>query len=339
MKTLTETQLLNLAAKSFVMLNKSEAKDLLLKNGHTISRNVDALRDASERLSKLRFEKRVARNRPHKALRQGICDMVPRTRQFENPSKGLRFKLGVDVVKGETLAERRDFCRDLLVKKSISRQYNLGTHGDVIPMSTTEGETGCGTSQQVQFSKYSGRCRFKKREVSTTVTVPRDWLSRVYFRNLDNVDGLMTLWAQPVDAAGCEAFAATWVEQSRGSSVKTVQGYIARANGISYHASTLAKALAGLKRKANAKSISLLSNEQLLEVAQRHSSAIVSVADARAIGACEPGIRSWIARTNIALREEATTLGELVAAYTVVPATEARAVIVRALRRCRALAA
>lgn len=339
MKTLTETQLLNLASQSLVTLNRSEAKDLLLKNGHTISRNVDALRGASERLSKLRFEKRAARNRPHKALRQGSCEMVPKTRQFETPSKGLRFKLGVDVVKGDTVAERRDFCRDLLVKKSISRQYNLATHGDVIPMSTKDGETGCGISQQVKFGKYSNSCKYKKREVYTIITVPRDWISRVYFRGLSYVDGLMTIWAQPVDAAGCEAFAATWVEQGRGSSVKTVQGYIARANGISYHSSTLAKALAGLKRKANAKHISMLSNEQLLDIAQRHASAAVSVADARAIGACEPGIRSWIARTNIALRDEVTTLGELVAAYTIVPATEARAVIVRALRRCRALAA
>ena len=125
MKTLTHAQLLNLAAKSFVMLNKSEAEAILRKNGHTISRNVDSLRDASERLSKLRFEKRATRNRYRRALRQGSCEMVPKTRQFENPSKGLRFKLGVDVVKGDTVAERRNFCRDLLVKKSISHPYHL----------------------------------------------------------------------------------------------------------------------------------------------------------------------------------------------------------------------
>lgn len=338
MKTLTETQLLNLASQSLVTLKRSEAKDLLLKNGHTISRNVDALRDASERLSKLRFEKRAARNRPHKILRQGSCDMVTKTCQFSIVTMGANYRLGPDY-KGNTVSERRDSARDILVKSCLSRQYNIGTHGDVIPMSTTEGETGCGLSQQVQFGKYSGGCKYRKREVYTIVTVPRDWLSRVYFRGLSYVDGLMTIWAQPVDAKGCEAFAATWVEQSRGSSVKLVRGYIARANSYSYHASTLAKAIAGLKRKTKSMSISLLSNEQLLEIAQRHASTKVSVSDAKAIGACESGIRSWIARTNIALREEATTLGELVAAYTVVPATEARAVIVRALRRCRALAA
>lgn len=343
MKTLTENQLLALAAKSIVMLNKSEAEDLLRKHGHTISRNVEGLRKASERICKLRYEKRMlASARKHRgSLRLGSCDLVPKSSPFATPSRGLAYRLGLgfDRPEGATPAERRDSYRNIVAVLCFQRIYDTGRHGSVRARYTTAGEAGCGVTQEVGYGRYSGRCRFKKQEVHTTITVPQDWLSRVYLRELTHVDGLMTLWAQPVDAVGCEAFAATWVEQGRGSKVKVVQGYIARSNGVSFHASTLSKAIAGLKRKAHDRNISLLSNEQLLELAKHHAGTKVSVSDARAIGACEPGIRSWVARTSIALRDEATTLGELVAAYTLVPATEARAVIVRALRRCRALAA
>jgi hypothetical protein len=354
MKTLTETQLLKLAAKSTIQ-SKADAKEVLRENGHTIQPNLDGLMAAVSRLRQARFDKaqhkraminnylQQANLTPFDMLRGlgrriGGCDMAPKV---DLAARGIANHLpfGHRLIGNNIAEKRKNLCRRLAERTFGNLGYNVGTHSQIEFQTTTAGETGCSVTQGVSYGRYSGRCQYKKREVSTTITIPLDWVSRVYFRNLDRVDCLMTLWAQPVDAVGCEAFAATWLEQGRGSTIKVVQGYIARANGVNYHASTLAKALAGLKRKANAKHVSLLSNEQLLEIAQRHSSAIVSVADARAIGACEPGIRSWIARTNIALREEATTLGELVAAYTIVPATEARAVIVRALRRCRALAA
>jgi len=352
--TLTQNQLLNLAAKSTIQ-SKADAQKVLRENGHAIQPNLDGLMAALRSLGQARFDKaQRKRTLINRYLRQtnltplelhmgrgrrlGTCDMAPKS---DFAARGLAHHLpfGHKLV-GSTAAEKRHtLCMMLAMKTFSNLGYKVGTHSQIQFRTTTAGETGCAVTQSISYGKYSNSCKYKKREVSTTVTVPRDWLSRVYFRGLDRVDYLMTLWAQPVDAVGCEAFAATWVEQGRGSTIKVVQGYITRANGISYHASSLAKAISGLKRKANARNISLLSNEQLLEIAQRHASTTVSVADARAIGACEPGIRSWIARTNIALREEATTLGELVAAYTIVPATEARAVIVRALRRCRAITA
>jgi len=352
--TLTQTRLLNLAAKS-VINTTTDAKKVLGENGHAIKTNLDGLMAAVSNLRQARFDKAQRKSEMvrrylkqndltplelhmGRGRRVGTCDMVPKS---EFAARGIAHHLpfGHKLIGNNVAEKRHNLCVMLAQKTFGNLGYNVGTHSQIQFETTAAGETGCSVTQGVSYGRYSGRCKYRKREVSTTITIPLDWVSRVYFRNLDRVDCLMTLWAQPVDAAGCEAFAATWLEQGRGSSVKTVQGYIARANGISYHASTLAKALAGLKRKTNAKSISLLSNEQLLDIAQRHASAAVSVADARAIGACEPGIRSWIARTNIALRDEVTTLGELVAAYTIVPATEARAVIVRALRRCRALAA
>lgn len=354
MKTLTQNQLINLAAKSTIQ-SKADAQKVLRENGHAIQPNLDGLMASLRTLGQARFDKaQRKREMVNRYLKQndltplelhmgrgrriGTCDMAPK---INIAARGIAHHLpfGHKLI-GNTTAEKRKNLCVMLAKKTFSNLgYKVGTHSQIQFKTTTAGETGCAVTQSVSYGRYSNSCRYKKREVSTTITIPIDWVRRVYFRSLDRVDCLMTLWAQPVDAVGCEAFAATWVEQGRGSTIKVVQGYIARANGISYHASTLAKAIAGLKRKANAKSISLLSNEQLLEIAKRHASTTVSVADARAIGACEPGIRSWIARTNIALREEATTLGELVAAYTIVPATEARAVIVRALRRCRAIAA
>ncbi len=354
MKTLTQNQLLNLAAQSAIS-SKADAQRVLRENGHAIKTNLEGLMAAVSRLRQARFDKaqrkRAMLDRYLKQTyltsfdmlrgvgrRIGTCDMVPKS-EFAARGIANHLPFGYRLIGNNIAEKRQNLCRRLAERTFGNLGYNVGTHSQTKFQTTTAGETGCSVTQGVSYGRYSGRCQYKKREVSTTITIPIDWVRRVYFKGLDRVDCLMTIWAQPVDAVGCEAFAATWLEQGRGSSIKVVQGYIARANGINYHASSLAKAISGLKRKARAKHVSMLSNEQLLEIAKRHSSTTVSVSDARAIGACEPGIRSWIARTNIALREEATTLGELVAAYTVVPATEARAVIVRALRRCRALAA
>lgn len=67
------------------------------------------------------------------------------------------------------------------------------------------------------------------------------------------------------------------------------------------------------------------------EIAARHQPAT----DARAIGACEYGIRSWCARTGISYEAGQATVAEVYAAYQASPAPEARFAILHAARRAR----
>jgi hypothetical protein len=352
MSTLTHTQLLSLAARHPAG-SQTDAARILRDAGHQQAGNVLPLLDATRQLTELRSRKRMGRRWSHDRtpagccvryvggtyrLRQGECDMVP-DHHRTHPANGLRALIDPMLCSGPTPAERKARLTEVLAAGELLK-YKLGTHGSSHVVLVSGGESVCGVEQSVSLSRYSRSCIYSKKSVQTTLFLPSDWFSRVYRRNLHRLDGLMTLWAQPVDAVGCEAFAATWLEQARGTSLRVVRGYIARAaDGTSYHGNTLTAALTGLRRKTKLAEIDRLPTEQMVALAARHTSARVTVADARAVGACEAGIRSWVARTDIALTDDATTLGDLLSAYLSVPATEARAVILRCLRRCRALAA
>lgn len=353
MNTLTHTQLLSLAARRPAG-SQADAARILRDAGHQQAGNVLPLLDATREIAELRSRKRMGRRWSHDRtpagcgvryvdgtyrLRQGECDMVP-DHHRTYPANGLRALIDPMLCSGSTPAERKSRLTEVLAGRELLR-YKLGTHGSgQVVLVAGGGESACGVEQSVSLSRYSRSCIYSKKSVHTAIFLPSDWFSRVYRRNLHRLDGLMTLWAQPVDAVGCEAFAATWLEQARGTSLRVVRGYIARAaDGTSYHGNTLTAALAGLRRKTKLAEIDRMPTEQMVALAARHTSARVTVADARAVGACEAGIRSWVARTDIALVNDATTLGDLISAYLSVPATEARAVILRCLRRCRALAA
>ena len=78
-----------------------------------------------------------------------------------------------------------------------------------------------GTSEKVWHQKraWSGT------NSAHTLTVRRDWLSRVERAGLATLDGLLTLDAERVDDG---LWKAVWVEQSTGFGLRAERGYIAR---------------------------------------------------------------------------------------------------------------
>lgn len=168
-----------------------------------------------------------------------------------------------------------------------------------------------------------------------TITVPRAWMARVERRGLAVVDGLLTLDAAPLDAPqGVELFAAVWARQGRGYDAITERGYIARAGRHTYHAASVRAALAGLQRKMEGV---VLAGPSMARLAELHSGVWVSLANVRAIGACEPGILNWVSRTNMQRQFAAggATVAEIAAGYEVCPAPEARAAVMLAIRAAR----
>lgn len=193
---------------------------------------------------------------------------------------------------------------------------------------------------------YQGRYKgWVAREDHHSVTAPHGWLVRVHKRGLAEIDGLLTLDAAPLDHApqGIRLYAAVWAEQGRGYEVHTRRGVIALADdGTAYHGRDLDQALRGLARKLTGRRLSAewaalaaASIDRFRAAVAPHADLQVRVSDARAIGACEYGIRQWCAQVGLDYEAGAATLAEVLAGYERHSAPEARAAIIHALRRAR----
>lgn len=193
---------------------------------------------------------------------------------------------------------------------------------------------------------YRGRYKgWAAREDHHHVTVPHGWLARVHGRGLTVIDGLLTLDAAPLDHApdGIRLYAAVWAEQGRGYEVHTRSGVIALADdGIAYHGLDAEQAVRGLARKLTGRrlsaewaALSAASIDRFRAAVAPHADVLVRVSDARAIGACEYGIRSWCNAVGLDYEAGAATLADVLAGYQRQPAPEARAAIIHALRRAR----
>lgn len=239
-----------------------------------------------------------------------------------------------------TPAMRLATARISAVNHALGRAIRVGANDELdVLLSADPALIGVRQIDCTDRSLYRGKfkgwaCNYRK----TIVTVPATWRVRVQRRGLEMVDGMMTLDAAPVEATGCELFAACWIVQGRGNAVEAVRGYIARRDGANYHAATIDQALSGLARKQRTLAfVAHLASADLGAMVSKCGSARCSVGDATASGACEYGIKSWCASVGLDFAAGAATLAEVYAAYQREPRLEARATILRVLRRQRAL--
>lgn len=93
----------------------------------------------------------------------------------------------------------------------------------------------------------------------THLALPAGWTQTVHARGLATVDGLFTLGADPIESApdGVELYAARWIRQGAGTSLRIENGVLARhiASGVTFHGSTTRGAVSGLTRKLRAQAI------------------------------------------------------------------------------------
>jgi hypothetical protein len=240
-----------------------------------------------------------------------------------------------------TPAERLAALRDRVVRDTTNWRFGKNDTMD-IHLTDDPAKVGLRQVAGADWSTYKGSfkgwaCNYLEHHV----TVPRDWRVRVQRRGLAVVDDMMTLDAAPMTApAGVELFAAVWVVQGRGNHAESVRGYIASRDGQTYHAGTAAEAIAGVTRKAQRAAAAeewacILAGAELGELVARAGDMQVSVRDARAVGACEYGIKSWCYATGLPYEAGHAPIADVFAAYQRQPRTEARAAILHALRTHR----
>lgn len=210
-----------------------------------------------------------------------------------------------------------------------SAKYRTCTQGHVTRVCV--GAPGV-KSDVVRGDRYSSSCAFRKNESVHTLTIPALWCVRVQARGLAVVDGMFTLDAQRVPGTGAELYRAVWIEQGAGTSLKLARGYIARLEGITYHATTARAALEGVRRKSGV--ISPRRKIDLDRVARRYGNLPVALADSLAVGNCQSGTVSWC--HAVGLDPFATVaLADVLRAYQLRPMPEALAVIRHVVREHR----
>jgi len=122
------------------------------------------------------------------------------------------------------------------------------------------------------------------------------------------------------------------------------RGVIAVFGDEVYHAPDLASALRGvrLKRERASRTPESVAEQyaQNLDAFvarhRKHGHLAVTADDARAIGACEYGIRSWCASVGIDMAQGEVTLDTMLAAYRANPLVEARRTILHVVAESRA---
>ncbi len=258
----------------------------------------------------------------------------------------LRKRYSAESAVGPTLQRRLAVKRIRAVLEVYRKNYRTPAvgHGDeVVKLTDQPAAVGVSQSQHLDWNFYAKSYGKPATITDTTIVAPKQWLTRVQKRGLAVLDGMMTLDAAILEGApeGVELYAAKWIAQSRGYSVDVLTGVIAKAGEVAFHADDMQNALVGLRRKIKAaKWSATLKTAHLTEIFGRLTDAQIdahrlSVADARAVGACEYGIKSWCAACSLDYAAGSVSLREGWAAYRARPQPEARAALLYALRKIR----
>jgi len=238
------------------------------------------------------------------------------------------------------MASRLDIRRKTLVLAAYHACYRApeSDHGtEYVSLTASPEKVSVSQVQSKDWNLYRGKFKgWAATITTTTITVPTDWLTRVRKHGIATLDGMMTLDAAPMDGApeDVSLYAATWLVQGRGYIVTPERGYIAIHGKTSYHGATAEKALSGLRRKIESAAWDAsIKTADLDHLVSRAGDIKVCVSDAKAVGACEYGIKSWCNSVGLDYEAGCAPIAEVYAAYQREPRSEARAAILYAIRR------
>lgn len=205
------------------------------------------------------------------------------------------------------------------------------------------------TVTEYDHNYYSRSYGHPKKIYSVMVTVNPDWDKAVQARGLAYAGGMLTLSAKPAKAKkalrpaldlaatlGIELVEASWMTQRRwGYQVHTEKGFIAvkrskigTLSHTAYHDADPLRAVKGAYRK-----FQNVGDAFPLEHRDVPADAVATWADAKAVGACTSGVKSWCAAVGIDHTQDSVLLIDVVRGYYMRPMPEAKAIILRVLRQ------
>lgn len=244
----------------------------------------------------------------------------------------------------EALRENLELHRREAVWGALCRLgYRTAAHGDFY---IGFGSAAVRQEEYADWDMYAKSYGHPGRVQNSTLIVPADWRVRIERRGLAALDGLLTLDAVLLDSRvvgegvkeNFKIYAAVWLAQGRGTELHIESGFIAVGGEKAYHSmKSPDDAARGLLRKIRAAAVDIvLGRESLADLVEKSlridPDLTVKWADAKAVGACTPGIISWCRSVGIDPDAAAIPLRTVYAAYCQVPATEARATMLHVLR-------
>lgn len=184
--------------------------------------------------------------RPVRALANDLYNEAMRHYEARHARRRNRWDRRVDlsdyprlkpVYAGTPLAQRHELWTRETFKRQI-RDFRTATSGDhCLNLFVTDDPnrvTAKGWSEQGE--QYSRRCRYKKTDSVHEYTIPRNWISTVYMKDLERLSGLVTIKAVPVMSRdGITVYEAKWVRQGVGFSLVCEAGWIAVVDGDTAH--------------------------------------------------------------------------------------------------------
>ena len=258
----------------------------------------------------------------------------------ENKEYYLPASLFAPAKKTESLETRLNNRIRKLAAETLYRSTNTPARDDIrVRITTNPAELGLSTVADT-CRPYRGSYKtWTANEYTRTVTVPRRYISMVYSEGLAIVGGMMTLDAAPVDSPerGITVYAATWLQESRGYECKTIKGFIAIDGiGNNFHGKSVKSAIAGLHNKTAAPEVKASRSAKYFEGRLKRALEVCadrkfSFTDAKRLGFCEFGIKSWCHRVGID-PDGTACIKQIVDGYKTAPLTEVRQFI---LHYCR----
>lgn len=329
-------ELLKLAHKNLALDTKTGAQSLLRSSGFIA--NATAVQNLFDAINLIRGHRR---NRVSNRILARL-GYLPPLAPVHGAASAVPLPQGTPV--SRLLALRKNAV--IALAKSMFRHGAPGGTSFTVSFAAQASEVGYELQLGKNWDVYKGSFKGWAANVDIhRIRVPADWRLRVQRKGLANLGGLMTLDAHPLmTEGGIELYAATWVEQERGYAVTVARGYIARLDSEHFHASSRESAIEGVRRKllksraleqtASAPSSYAMSVEAFI---QRHAGLKlqVSLADARAAGTCEYGIRSWCAAVGLSYEAGQASLAQVLECFRIRPQQEVRSVVLQAVRRHR----
>ena len=310
----------------------------------TIKTATAALADASKTLIPVKREIKTWRpGRPEHAAAMALKT------DLDQQIKGLTKQ----IADAERLKENHEVLRRHEIRESVERIAKYGmdlAKADSVNCyvnDVADGKVEAVTENTKNWGYYAKSCKFPKVEHDVCITVDPDWDRQVYDLDLEFLGGMLTLGAKPahkgrnrkaLDLAktlGVDLFEAVWMRKGRGFQVTTETGFIAvkrTSLGLipttAYHSESAMAAVEGSHRKFQ--NIDHLP----LEIRDVPADAVATWADARAIGACESGVKTWCNLVGIDHGKPSVPLIDVVRGYYLKPMPEAKAIILRVLKAC-----
>jgi hypothetical protein len=201
------------------------------------------------------------------------------------------------------------------------------------------------TENAKNWTYYAKSFKYPKIEHDIRMTVNPDWDKSVQDRDLAFLGGMLTLSAKTAhkvrnrnalelaDRYNIDLYEAVWMRKGRGFQVSTESGFIAIKRtslgaipATAYHGASALKAVEGCHRKFQN------IDDLPLEIRDVPADAVATWADAKAVGACDVGVKAWCDAADIDHTAASVPLVDVVRGYYKKPAPEAKAIILRVLR-------